>query len=323
MENTIHTLIWQGSFKRKNMKNKNTGGRLLVLDGVNGRILSFSPDGNNVKTVLDECGGTPDGIAVDVSKQHIYWTNMGKHFDQNDGFIERINFDGTGRTMIVPKGGTFTPKQLQLDIDSSLMYWCDREGMRVMRAGLDGKNITTLIEAGRGHADRKDESKHCVGIALDVKNGHLYWTQKGPSDAGKGRIFRADLLLPPGTDPAHREDIELLWDHLPEPIDLELNHLTGQLYWTDRGDRLNGNSLNRADIYKQTSEREILRIGLKEAIGLALDIENNRVFVGNLDGNLYCGTLDGDEFRILYSTKAKEMFTGITYVASGLDTNMD
>ena len=67
-------------------------------------------------------------------------------------------------------------------------------------------------------------------------------------------------------------------------------------------------------------ERAVFVIA-KEAIGLALDIENNRVFVGNLDGNLYCGTLEGSEFRILYSTKAKEMFTGIAYVSNGLAPN--
>ena len=305
------------------MKNENKGnGRLLVLDGAHARILSFSPDGGNIKTVLDKCGGTPDGIAIDISKGHIYWTNMGEHWEQNDGFIERSDFDGSNRKMIVPRGGTFTPKQIQLDIKNNLMYWCDREGMRVMRAGLDGKDITTLIEAGRGDKDRKDETKHCVGIALDVENGHLYWTQKGPSNGGKGRIFRAGLSLPPGSHPAYRQDVEVLRDQLSEPIDLELNHLTGQLYWTDRGDRPWGNTLNRAAVDKHISlEKEVLHGGLKEAIGLSLDIENNRVFVSDLGGNLYCSTLEGSDFRLLYSTKDKEMFTGIAYVAEGLESN--
>ena len=305
------------------MKNRNKGnGRLLVLDGAHARILSFSPDGANIKTVLDKCGGTPDGIAIDASKGHIYWTNMGEHWDQNDGYIERSDFAGSNRKVIVPKGGTFTPKQIQLDIKNGLMYWCDREGMRVMRAGLDGKNITTLIEAGRGDEDRKDETKHCVGIALDAEKGYIYWTQKGPSNGGKGRIFRAGLTLPPGSHPAHREDIEVLWDHLSEPIDLELNHLTGQLYWTDRGDRPWGNTLNRAGIYDHiSSEKEVLHSGLKEAIGLSLDIENNRVFVSDLGGNLYCGSLDGNDFNVLYSTKDNEMFTGIAYVKDSLARN--
>ncbi|HEX9513480.1 MAG TPA: hypothetical protein VF939_23480 [Puia sp.] len=300
------------------MKNKNTGnGRLLVLDGKNGRILLFSADGTNMTTVLDKCGGTPDGIAIDAPKRHIYWTNMGEHWNQNDGFIERINFDGTDRTMIIPKGDTFTPKQIQLDLKNDLMYWCDREGMRVMRATLDGAHVTTLIEAGRGHADRNDETRHCVGIALDIDNGYLYWTQKGPTDAAKGRILRAGLALPPCADPAYREDIEVLWDHLPEPIDLELNHLAGQLYWTDRGAPPEGNTLNRASIYRQIPpEQEILCSGLKEAIGLALDIENDRVFFDDLDGNLYCCGLDGSEQKTLYSGEG--MFTGMAYVANGL-----
>ncbi|MGH8159942.1 MAG: hypothetical protein ACREPQ_17620 [Rhodanobacter sp.] len=44
----------------------------------------------------------------------------------NDGFIERMDFDGGNRTTIVPKGGTFTPKQMQCDTERGFIYWCDR-----------------------------------------------------------------------------------------------------------------------------------------------------------------------------------------------------
>jgi hypothetical protein len=33
----------------------------------------------------------------------------------NDGSLERADFDGRNRTTIVAKGGTFTPKQIQLE----------------------------------------------------------------------------------------------------------------------------------------------------------------------------------------------------------------
>ena len=65
--------------------------------------------------------------------------------------------------------------------------------------------------------------KWCVGIALDIEGGMVYWTQKGPDNAGEGRIFRAHLEIPQGQTPASRQDIELVYDNLPEPIDLDLD----------------------------------------------------------------------------------------------------
>jgi hypothetical protein len=182
---------------------------------------------------------------------------------------------------------------------------------------MDGSNITTLVETGRGETDRLDETRHCVGIALDIKNQQVYWTQKGPKKAGRGRMFRAPMELPQGQDPASRKDIELLWDQLPEPIDLEFDHRNGHLYWTDRGAPPNGNTLNRAPIWnnKVMPKPEIINDGYKEAIGLALDLENERAFSVDLGGNLYCCSLDGSVRRLLYSGDA--MFTGIAYLNDG------
>jgi hypothetical protein len=307
----------------KSMKNHNNNGRLLVLDVKHRKMLSMSFDGSPLTIILENCGPSPDGIAIDPVGRHIYWTNMGlqlkgtEQFNQNDGSIERIDFDGSNRTVIVPAGATFTPKQLTLDIDKRRIYWCDREGMRVMRVEMDGSNITTLVETGKDATDRVDETRHCVGITLDLINQQVYWTQKGPKWAGRGRLFRAPMELAQGEDPAHRKDIELLWDHLPEPIDLDFDHRHGYLYWTDRGSPPNGNTLNRAFIWnnKVMPKPEIINDGYKEAIGLALDLENERAFSVDLGGNLYCCSLDGSVRRLLFSGDA--MFTGIAYVNDG------
>jgi hypothetical protein len=88
------------------------------------------------------------GIVVDVESGHIYWTNMGET-SLNDGSIECADLNGRNRKVIVPEGGTFLPKQNHLDKKSGKLYWCDREGMRVMRSNLDGSKIETLIENGR------------------------------------------------------------------------------------------------------------------------------------------------------------------------------
>jgi DNA-binding beta-propeller fold protein YncE len=95
----------------------------------------------------------PDGIVVDAKAGHIYWTNMGSSPGVNDGSIERVDIEGKNRKVIVPRGITFTPKQIILDKKGGKLYWCDREGMRVMRCNLDGSHLETLIEAGRGEAE--------------------------------------------------------------------------------------------------------------------------------------------------------------------------
>jgi DNA-binding beta-propeller fold protein YncE len=291
--------------------------RILVLDGFNGKVLIFDTEGNSLGTLVDDCGGTPDGICVDPAGKHIYWTNMGAHWDQKDGFIERVNYDGSGRQLIIQKGETTTAKQMQLDLKNRLMYWCDREGMRVMRANLDGTGITTLVISGEGPEDQLDEKRHCVGIAIDPEHGYLYWTQKGAPNSSTGRIFRAGIDLPEGQGPANRKDIEVLLKDLPEPIDLEIRHSTNELYWTDRGDPPKGNTLNRAEMNEW--QTEILAGGFAEAIGLAIDNENNRIFVTDLGGSIYKSHLDGTGHTQIYIGQSlKQGFTGIAYVRDGL-----
>ena len=219
-------------------------GRLFVLDLSGNRVLSANPDGSDRKVIVHECR-MPDGIAVDVARGHIYWTNMGVP-NLNDGSIERADLDGRNRQTIIPPGSTFTPKQIQLDKSSGKLYWSDREGMRVMRANIDGSAIETLVETGRGDVDRRDQTRWCVGIAVDAGRGHIYWTQKGPDDAGLGRILRASIEIPAGQSASNRTDIEVLFDGLPEPIDLELDLKNRVLYWTDRGDPPRGDTVNRA-----------------------------------------------------------------------------
>ena len=122
------------------MSAKSNSGRLFFLDLGGGRILSVNPDGSDLKTVLTEGHGPhPDGVVVDAARGHIYWTNMG-NFEANDGSIERCDLDGKNRRFAVPPGGTHTPKQLQIERETRKLYWSDREGMRVMRANLDGSN---------------------------------------------------------------------------------------------------------------------------------------------------------------------------------------
>src|SRR6201985_3766174 len=126
---------------------------LFVLEINAGLIHTMNVAGSDKKTIVTGCH-LPDGIVVDVEAGHIYWTNMGVP-NLDDGSIERADLDGKNRKVIVPKGLTHTPKQIILDKKGGKLYWCDREGMRLMRCNLDGSRLETLIEAGRSEGDRR------------------------------------------------------------------------------------------------------------------------------------------------------------------------
>jgi len=291
-----------------------TTARLFFLSASSGQVFSANPDGSDLKVIVSEGRRLPDGIVVDLAAGHLYWTNMGNPI-ANDGSIERANLDGSNVTHIVPPGATFTPKQLQLDEKNRKLYWCDREGMRIMRANLDGSNIETLLDTSEGEArPGKDIKKWCVGIALDVEAGKLYWTQKGSDNAGEGRIFRANLEIPKGQSAGNRNDIELLYEGLPEPIDLELDLANRTIYWTDRGDPPRGNTVNRAPMdpaLANGEDPEIIFDHLMEGIGIALDLKGGRMFLTDLGGSVYSANLDGSKRKTVLAAEGN--LTGIVY----------
>lgn len=283
---------------------------LVYLD-LSGKVMRLPTDGGEPAVLVETTGSGPDGIAVDERTGHIYWTNMGK-VNVDDGSIMRVDADGKNLQTIVPPGGTFTPKQMKVDSKNGKLYWSDREGMRVMRSNLDGSKIETLVVTGNGDADRKDQSKWCVGIAVDVERGKVYWSQKGGDNAHQGTIKRANLEIPKGEDAAHRTDIEVLFANLPEPIDLDLDLRDRQLYWTDRGD----NTISRAPMDAKTgfdpskrTDRVILVRDLREFIGIALDIPNRRMYYTSLAGELGTAKLNGKKPQLLLTNQGR--YTGI------------
>jgi len=292
--------------------------RLFFLDIRGGRIVSANADGSEVKTLVTGLRGTPDGIVVDADAGYMYWTHMGAA-SADDGYVQRARLDGSEVTKIVPDGGTFTPKQLKLDAKHRKLYWSDREGMRIMRANVDGSHVETLIETGHGDGDRVNQANWCVGIAIDVDGGKVYWTQKGGNPANTGSIRRANLDVPSGMDAAHRGDVEILVDGLPEPIDLDLDLRARSMYWTDRGDPPRGNTVSRAPMdpprgfsASARNDVQILFGGLKEGIGIALDTARDRLYATDLAGNVYTSRLDGSDHQVILASQGS--LTGIALV---------
>lgn len=287
---------------------------VFYLD-VGGSVMSTDVENPEARVVVADAGGGPDGIAVDVPNGYIYWTGMGAP-SENNGFIRRSDLNGRNIVTIVPEGGTYTPKQLKLDSENGKLYWSDREGMRVMRANLDGSEVETLVTTGMGPSDREDTSRWCVGIALDLAEGYVYWSQKGSDNAGIGSLRRAPIELSQGEDSTNRSDIEVLFEGLPEPIDIDLDLINRMIYWTDRGD----DTINRAPIEIPSGstaanrpDREILVRGVREAIGVTLDRMREKLyFTGGTLGRVGMANLDGtDQVDLLNGTAG---LTGIVVV---------
>lgn len=294
--------------------------RLLFLGQA--KVFALDPASGSVTTLVDQSPtdgsrptGVNDGIAVHAATGQIFWTNMGKAAER-DGYIMRCEADGTGVTTIVTPGGTFTPKQLKIDEAAGKLYWSDREGMAIQRCNLDGSKIETLVITGSAKFNVDDQTRWCVGMALDPARGHIYWSQKGGDNAGQGVIRRVDLQMPRGSTPGNRRDMVTLFSRLPEPIDLDLDLKTRTLYWSDRGD----NTISRAPMDPAAGfspatrlDRQVLVTGLKEAIGVALDPARGRMAYTSLGGEVGIAKFDGSGAHLLHT--AAGMLTGICWSA--------
>ncbi|KAJ5923334.1 hypothetical protein N7454_008579 [Penicillium verhagenii] len=297
--------------------------KLLVLDiGLSakvpstdgGQILEISADGRKKKVIASsQC--LPDGLAIDTESKRMFWTTMGIP-GKDDGALYSANLDGTDIHTVLDPGTVNTPKQLALDSKSKKIYFCDREGLRVLRCNFDGSALEVLVQTGayQNPEDGDDPTKWCVGVTVAPDLGKFYWTQKGPSKGGKGRIFNANIDFLEGQSATTRSDIQCIANNLPEPIDLEIDEESHTLYWTDRGEIPLGNSLNRLVLdhfgLPVPTGHEILLRNLNEAIGLKLDLANDSIYLTDLGGNIYRCNAEGKQ-KIRLHTDESRAFTGI------------
>lgn len=199
-----------------------------------------------------------------------------------------------------------TMKQVALSQDGKSLFFCDREGHCLKKYNVETHEVVPLVsmdallalESGTSEEralatpakpnSDEDKSRMCVGVALDETHNQVFFTIKGPSKGGKGRILAAPYHFKLRNLPslsAAKSAAEGIIDprcvvtlhrNLPEPIDLLLDAKEGYLYWTDRGDEaIGGNSLNRSTVAYQRNGQpqlgpvETLITGFTEAIGVA------------------------------------------------------
>ena len=152
----------------------------------------------------------PWGIAIDTTEGKLYWTNS-----QNS--IQWANLNGSNIQNLIT--GLDSPKDIAVDVIGRKLYWTERPG-RIRYANINGSNIqpfatglgtlgSITIAGGKLYWTEKIGEMHgkirCanlngpniedlvmlssvpVGIAVDIADSKLYWTDS------KGRIRRANL----------------------------------------------------------------------------------------------------------------------------------
>ena len=197
-------------------------------------------DGTNVEDLVTT-EITLEGIALDVSRGKMYWTDLG------EDKIQRANLDGTQVEDLITDG-LGSPRGITLDVSRGKMYWTDSSEDKIQRANLDGTQVEDLITDGL---------RSPRGIALDVSRGKMYWT-----DSSEDKIQRANL------DGTQVED--LITDGLRTPVGIALDVSKGKMYWADSSE----DKIQRANL--DGTQVEDLITGVS-SWGITLDVSRGGV----------------------------------------------
>ena len=139
--------------------------------------------------------------------------------------------------------------QASVSCGASKVYWIDG-GITMKRANLaDGTNTESLV-TGMSGGD---------GIALDISDNKVYWT-----DGGGGKIYRVDIDGDTG-------DIENIVSGGTDPTSIALDTvLTNQMYWTDEFDIWGGD-------FDGASSGSIMT-GLAQPVEIVIDGDNDKMY---------------------------------------------
>lgn len=164
---------------------------LYWTDSSHGRIYKLILNGSNTgeaEILLNLNGTKPHGIAIDICRRKLYWTNI-KYRRQT---IERSSLDGTNREIIISEK-LFKPTGIVVDQHSDRIYWVDdKEGnaFSINSATLNGDNITAHTFNERNQSP----------FSLVVDKTSIYWT-----DQENNNIMMADKL-----DPKKENNVKVL-----------------------------------------------------------------------------------------------------------------
>ncbi len=136
-----------------------------------------------------------------------------------DEYIFSANLDSGNGITALAKTVVYIPSRIEVDTVNEKLYWINQKSSfindrraNLMRSDLDGANIENLIE--------NPEIERPFGLAIDVENGNLYWTE-----VSSEKIMRSNL---------DGEEIEEILTTEGSIADMAIDRERDVLFWVDR-----------------------------------------------------------------------------------------
>ncbi|HQU72033.1 MAG: DUF5050 domain-containing protein [Calditrichaeota bacterium] len=215
-------------------------GKIYWVERLRNRIQRSNMDGSSIEAIVSGLE-SPYGLAIDTLGRKMYWY-AGRSLK-----IQRSNLDGTAIEDIVTGGRIGEAGELHIDANGQQIYWTNwGSSGSLMRAGLDGSNVTTLLS----------NIIFPYGIDIDYSANKIYWIEIRQTD---GKIWRCNL------DGSEQESVITGISNFPN--DLAIDVEGGKMYWTHFS---GSNVIERANL--DGTEQEILVTGISGSEGIALDL---------------------------------------------------
>jgi len=183
-----------------------------------------------------------------ASAGELFFTDI---FNPNfsDGWIRRVESDGTGMQALVTTGGGL--RGITIDRSEGKMYWTDVDNDVIRRANLDGSGQEDIVTSGLSFP---------MAIDVDPYGNRIYW-----GDTVLGVIQRAGL---DGSNPT-----TVLSTPFGASIQLDIEH--GKMYWTTSLSSTSGEIL-RANI--DGGMVETLVTGVDKPARIAVDVHGGKIY---------------------------------------------
>jgi hypothetical protein len=255
--------------------------RLFVADWSNGRVGYLDLSNPSVfVTLLDnedlEGDISPIALVVDRVNGHVYVS-----INSLGNKIIRMDINGGNYTEIyTEEDGIDDVTGLAVDPAKNALYWNNNGTGKIMKGNLSG-TATPVAVFGETQV-----LEYSYGLALDTKNGKIYWTDFSGNDAFTG-IWQGNLN---GTG----TPVKIFEGEYVYPSDLVYHN--GRIYWTDEStDEVkygNANGTGSPTVLYNGED------GVDRADGIDIDPKNGFIYWSETNTDVIAkGSMDGGSER--------------------------